>query len=172
MMNFLSVIVFLFIACYPHYLCANAGALIFLMIHFGAFFLSFIPIIFIEYSILKKYLVTLAKKELLYDTLLANILSALSGIPLIIFLTVKGEDILAPTRGSLSHFTLFVVLILYLLITFLISYIVEYLFFRKITKKIIPTSILKKAIFQANLASYSFLFVATMAVALYIILFT
>lgn len=171
-MKFLSLILLLFLVCYPQYLCANAGALIFLMIHFGAFFLSFIPIIFIEYLILKKYLISLPKKELLYDTLQANVLSALCGIPLIIFLTVKGENLLVSPRSPLSNFTLFGVLIVYLIITFVISYIVEYLFFRNITKKTIPISTLKKAVFLANIGSYIFLLVTTLAVAIYIILFT
>jgi hypothetical protein len=163
-MNFLHIFLLL-IVCYPHYLCANAGALIFLLINYFALILSFIPIIFIEYIILKKYIISLSKGKLLQATIQANILSAVCEIPFILFLTTQRDKILS-CRGPLSALVLFSVLVMYLLVTFIISYWIEYFFFRSLMKNKMDTSTLKNVVLKANIASYLFMAVVIVVVVI------
>lgn len=172
---------------------ANIG-LPMIIIAWPIFWLLLIPVIIIEWIILKKKLGDFSSKHLFYAALLSNFLSTLAGIPLawgcmlcLQFLIPGGLGTFPSFNDFWRYFlgatvqaawlipyedqfywmipTAFIVL---LIPFFLVSYWVEaFTTLTFLNPSIDRTNIVKKAVWDANIYSYGFLFITSIIYLLY-----
>jgi hypothetical protein len=156
---FSKVSALLLTVLYQSSLYADAGvSIIVIMLSGPVFLLSLIPIIGIEYLILKKYLIEITPKKIFSTTVYANILSTIVGLPLgSICMFIIETNTHINYRIAMSRLTFFAWIMLFILFSFIISCIVEYFVFKNSLKNQVDFSKLKKAIIIANIASYIFL---------------
>lgn len=178
----LGIAFLLFIVSSPAY--ANAG-LPMLVIVWPLFWLAFIPIVLIEYRILRKTLKTETPRRLIFITTGANLFSTVIGIPIIYFLLLLLEIFIPGGDGTFPYLTEFWrrVLSVTLQAPWLIPYesefywmipvacaflFIPFYFMSSWIESIIIAYYLrnsyqsrdvKKAVWKANQASYAFLYI-------------
>lgn len=183
----------LFVSPLPAY--ADIG-LPMLAIVWPVFWLALIPIIFIEWRVLKRVLLGFSSKRLFYVAAFSNFLSTLIGIPVawacLVGIEIAGHPLgTTGTFPSLNTFWQFVLgvtiqapwlipyedqfywmiptaFLVLLIPFFFISYWIEAFITLKCLKKDRATpAVIKKAVWKANLQSYAFLFLLNVFFLIY-----